>query len=124
MLPLYDTRVRSIHLRGSNNVLTRAHTRANLSGLLLDGTGIPEESFSVAKSLRTKKFQPPPIYIITGNQDGKVAHRQSLDVVSALKATASHVEYYEIEADHSFDKEPIYRMESLYNFFRTSARKD
>ena len=78
----------------------------------------------MAQSLRTKKFQPPPTYIITGNQDGKVAHRQSLDVVSALKAIASHVEYHEIEADHSFDKEPIYRMESLYSFFHMLTRKD
>ncbi len=63
----------------------------------------------------------------TSSQEIKMerwAHRQSLDVVSALKDTGSPVEYFEIEADHSFDKEPIYRMESLYNFFQMSTRKD
>ncbi|KAF9479899.1 alpha/beta-hydrolase [Pholiota conissans] len=88
-----------------------------LSGLLLDGTGIPEDAFSVAQSLKSGKFSPPPIYIITGNQDGKVAHRQSLDVVAALKELGAGVDYHEIVADHSFDKEPIYRMESYYAFF-------
>lgn len=117
-LPLYDPRVscyRSSTVYGLNYI---PHlTRGILSNLLLDETGIPEHAFSVARSLRTGKFIPPPIYVITGNQDGKVAHRQSLDVVAALKDIGAVVDYSELIADHSFDKEPIYNMESFYSFF-------
>ncbi|KAF5324077.1 hypothetical protein D9619_011221 [Psilocybe cf. subviscida] len=88
-----------------------------LSSLLLEGTGIAEEAFSVAPELRTGKYQPPPAYIITGNQDGKVPHRQSLDVLSALEAMSASVEYHELQVDHGFDKEPLYRMDSLYKYF-------
>lgn len=91
-------------------------TRGILSSLLLEGTGIAEEAFSIAPELRSGKYNPPPTYIITGNQDGKVPHRQSLDVLSALEAISASVEYHELQVDHGFDKEPLYRMDSLYNF--------
>ncbi|KAF8960476.1 Alpha/Beta hydrolase protein [Flammula alnicola] len=93
-----------------------------LSSLLLDGTGIPENAFSIARALRLGKIDPPPIYIITGNQDGKVSYRQSLDVVAALKDIDAGVDYHELVADHGFDKEPIYRMDSLYRFFHDACR--
>ncbi|KAJ3508469.1 hypothetical protein NLJ89_g5736 [Agrocybe chaxingu] len=67
---------------------------AILSELLLDGTGIPEKSFSIADSLRSRKFKPPPIYIMTGNDDKKVPHVQSSDMFEAAKEIGASVDYH------------------------------
>jgi len=88
-----------------------------LGDLLLNGTNIPEQKFSVAQELKSGKYTVPPIYIIHGNNDQKVPHRQATDVVSALKAISAEVEYHELEGlDHGFDKDPSYDLASMYEF--------
>lgn len=84
----------------------------------MDDTGIKEDNFSVAAGLRLKKGNPiSPIYIVTGNSDGKVPHVQSMDVVLALKEIGEQVEYEELEGlDHGFDREAKYTMDGLYRF--------
>ncbi|KAH9478072.1 Non-reducing polyketide synthase pkbA [Psilocybe cubensis] len=91
---------------------------AILSSLLLDGTNIKEEHFSIAAGIKLKKDTViPPIYIVTGNSDGKVPHVQSLDVVAALKEIGEEVEYEELDGlDHGFDREAEYTMDKLYQF--------
>ncbi|KAF9041663.1 Alpha/Beta hydrolase protein [Panaeolus papilionaceus] len=103
---------------------------AILSSLLLGDTGIPEIAFSIAPSLLSNLYAHlPPAYIITGNQDGKVPHQQSLDVVAALESLKSsgkignlRVEYVERDGDdHSFDKEEGFdeaEMDGMYRFFK------
>lgn len=93
--------------------------RAILQSLLLDGTGIDPVTYSVAQNVRTGRFPIPPTYIITGNRDTKVPHRQSLDVVEAYKSVGANVEYHEIEGlDHRFDEEEKYEMATLYEFVK------
>lgn len=91
---------------------------------MLDGTGIKEENFSVSAGIRLKKSSPiPPIYIVTGNSDGKVPHVQSVDVVSALKEIGEEVEYEELDGlDHGFDREVEHTMDSLYQFVAKVSR--
>ncbi|CAA7268584.1 unnamed protein product [Cyclocybe aegerita] len=90
---------------------------AILSELLLDGTGIPERSFSIADSLRSKKFKLPPTYIMTGNNDKKVPHVQSTNVFEAAKAIGASIEYHELEGlDHAFDFDPNVHYEDTIAF--------
>lgn len=88
-----------------------------LQELLLSGTGLDPITYSIAQNVRTGQFPTPPTYIITGNRDTKVPHRQSLDVVDAYKSVGANVEYYELDGlDHKFDDEEKYELESLYEF--------
>ncbi|KAF8875162.1 Alpha/Beta hydrolase protein [Infundibulicybe gibba] len=93
-----------------------------LASLLLDGTGIPPESFSVAQSLRSGDYKPPLTYIVHGNSDRLVPHCQSTDVVDAFKAIGASVEYHEMEGlDHGFERDGKYKMENLYKFIEKSS---
>ena len=90
--------------------------RAILGSLLLDGTNIPESEFSVAANLKYMATIPT-MYIIHGNGDDKVPHRQSTDVVNVLKVVGAQVEYHEPDGlDHSFDDDPNCDMGSMYEF--------
>ncbi|KAF8918323.1 Alpha/Beta hydrolase protein [Mucidula mucida] len=81
--------------------------------LLLGGTGIPPETYSVALALKSGKYTLPPTYIVHGDIDDKVPARQSRDVVAA----APEVQYDELEGvDHLFDKNPDVKMENMYSF--------
>lgn len=40
--------------------------RAILADLLLNGTGIPPESFSIAPALLSGEFTAPPTYVVHG----------------------------------------------------------
>jgi len=87
--------------------------------LLLDGTGISPDTFSIAPNLRSRGSAAalPPIYIIHGNIDDKVPHRQATDLVGALEEVGAKVEYHELDgADHLFDKDPKHDMKSMYEF--------
>lgn len=88
-----------------------------MENLLLDGTNIPGDEFSVAQGLKSGKYTPPPTYVIHGNNDGKVPHRQSIDVVAALKEIGADIEYHELKGlDHLFDTDPSCDMTSMYKF--------
>ncbi|EKM75485.1 hypothetical protein AGABI1DRAFT_116328 [Agaricus bisporus var. burnettii JB137-S8] len=91
-----------------------------LKELLLDGTGLDPITYSIAQNIRTRKFLTPPTYVITGNADTKVPHRQSLDVVAAYKSVGiDDIEYYELDGlDHRFDDNEREEMESLYAFIK------
>lgn len=103
----------STFLFGVDKVLLRAL----LSSLLLDETGIPPLAFSVAPSLKSGQYNPPPVYIVHGTIDELVPHRQATDVVAALKEINARVVYDELEGlNHLFDKDVSYRMESMYSF--------
>ncbi len=81
--------------------------------LLLGGTGIPPETYSVALALKSGKYTLPPTYIVHGDIDDKVPARQSRDVVAA----APEVQYDELEGvDHLFDKNTDVKMENMYAF--------
>ncbi|KAJ3554177.1 hypothetical protein NP233_g12478 [Leucocoprinus birnbaumii] len=88
---------------------------AILNQLLLDDTGILPMEYSIAQNIRAgKALALPPTYIITGNSDTKVPHRQSLDVVAAYQSVGSNVEYQELEGlDHRFDDDEKEQMESI-----------
>jgi acetyl esterase/lipase len=93
--------------------------RAILGSLLLDDTNIPPSAFSIAANLKSRPSTDPlpMIYITHGNKDDKVPHRQSTDVVDALKEIKAQVEYHEMDGyDHLFDKEPDSDMTSMYEF--------
>ncbi|PFH53336.1 hypothetical protein AMATHDRAFT_137855 [Amanita thiersii Skay4041] len=90
-----------------------------LEPLLLDGTNIPPETFSVAAAIKSRKIaiSPPPTYIVHGNADLKVPHRQSTDVVAAYKAIGVEVEYEEPEGlDHGYDLAESVDMAGMYDF--------
>ncbi|KAJ3737232.1 Alpha/Beta hydrolase protein [Lentinula guzmanii] len=103
---------------------------ALLADLLLSGTEIPPSAFSIAGSLKTRKLDCPPTYIVHGDQDLKVPVKQSRDVVQALeelkqKGNADcEYEYEELPGlDHLFDREPKSQMEKMYAFIvRVSSR--
>ncbi|KAF8992443.1 Alpha/Beta hydrolase protein [Cyathus striatus] len=91
-----------------------------LTSLLLDGTRISPNAFSIAENIKSGKFTPPPTYIIHGTIDDKVPIVQATDVVEALKQMDSRVEYCEMPGlDHSFDKDPNYDMLDMYKFIFT-----
>ncbi|KAF9458520.1 Alpha/Beta hydrolase protein [Collybia nuda] len=97
---------------------------AILSSLLLDGTSIPPISFSVAQSLKSGRFTPPPTYIVHGTKDDKVPHKQATDVVAALKEINAHIIYEELEGlDHNFDKDASYGMDIMYDFILKVVKK-
>ncbi|KAE9402632.1 alpha/beta-hydrolase [Gymnopus androsaceus JB14] len=94
---------------------------AILADLLLSGTNIPANSFSVAPFLRALTSTIVPTYIVHGDADTKVHVRQSRDVVEALKELNGRVkidyEYEEIPGvDHLFDFNPECEMEKMYGF--------
>lgn len=101
----------------SSTLGSKFGSKPNLSFLLLDGTGIPPLAFSVAQSLKSGRYNPPPIYIVHGTMDDKVPHSQATDVVAALKEINAQIEYSELEGlDHNFDKDAKYKMEDMYEF--------
>ncbi|KAF8630876.1 hypothetical protein AX17_005234 [Amanita inopinata Kibby_2008] len=88
-----------------------------MASLLLDDTNIPPSAFSAAAAVKSGDETLPPIYIVHGNKDGKVPHRQSTDVVEVLKTIGASVEYHEMEGlDHAFDKEETVDMSTMYEF--------
>ncbi|TFK70669.1 alpha/beta-hydrolase, partial [Pluteus cervinus] len=98
---------------------------AILAHLLLDGTGIPAKSFSVAHALKTGNYPRsppdlPPTYIIHGNADDKVPHRQATDVVEALQGiSGAQVEYVEPDGlNHGFDREDGVDLEDMYTWIK------
>ncbi|KAF8998695.1 Alpha/Beta hydrolase protein [Cyathus striatus] len=90
---------------------------AILESLLLDGTSISAEAFSIAQNLRSKEFKTPPTYIVHGTGDQMVPIYQSKDVIEALKDIQAEVEYREMEGlDHLYDMDPKYELEDMYSF--------
>ncbi|KAE9402603.1 alpha/beta-hydrolase [Gymnopus androsaceus JB14] len=100
---------------------------AILADLLLSGTNIPPNSFSVAPFLKALTSTIVPTYILHGDADTKVHVRQSRDVVEALKELNGRVEIdYEYEeipgVDHLFDYSPECEMEKMYKFIERVFR--
>lgn len=90
---------------------------ALLPSLLLDGTGIPPGTFSIAPQLRSGGFTAPSTYITHGTIDDKVPPRQSTDVVAAMEEKGIPTEFESFEGlDHRFDVEAKYEMEKMYAF--------
>jgi len=95
-------------------------TRALLKKLLLEGTNVEAIAYSISQNVRVgKALALPPTYIITGNKDTRVPHKQSLDVVAAYKSIGSSIEYHELDGlDHRFDDNDQEGMESMYQFIK------
>ncbi|KAJ8076311.1 hypothetical protein PM082_000732 [Marasmius tenuissimus] len=102
---------------------------AILPHLLLDGTGIPINAFSVAPALdslkdNSKKYPTPPTFIVHGTLDDKVPVSQARDVVAALErlkaaGTGCEYEYEEVEGkNHLYDREPGEEMERYWKFVK------
>ncbi|KAL0960406.1 hypothetical protein HGRIS_005446 [Hohenbuehelia grisea] len=90
-----------------------------LQDLLLTGTSIEPSSFTVANFISSQvSGQPPPTYIIHGTIDGKVPVSQARHVVAAYKQKGIAIDYVELDVDHGFDKEPMYRLDSMYTFIQ------
>lgn len=94
---------------------------ALLTQLLLEGTSIDPIVYSIAQNVCAgTTVALPPTYIITGNKDTRVPHKQSLDVVAAYKSVGSSIEYHELEGlDHRFDDDDQEQMESMYRFIKS-----
>lgn len=94
--------------------------RALLKQLLLEGTNIEPIAYSISQNVRAGRASAlPPTYIITGNNDTKVPHKQSLDVVAAYKSIGSNIEYHELDGlNHGFDNNDQEEMESMYQFIK------
>ncbi|GFZ47069.1 hypothetical protein JCM24511_04811 [Saitozyma sp. JCM 24511] len=83
--------------------------------LLLDGTGIPPEAFSIAPAIASGQFSLPPSYFVHGTIDDKVPIRQSQDVVDACKARGLDVTFEVLEGvDHLFDMDAKYTLDGMY----------
>ncbi|GAA5900641.1 hypothetical protein JCM5296_006735 [Sporobolomyces johnsonii] len=96
---------------------------ALLPSLLLEGTGVDAKEFSIARAVREgKTIEPlPPVYLIHGDIDDKVPHRQSTDVVAALRARGAMHEFETKEGkDHLFDFEEDEGpgLEGMYRFIK------
>jgi len=91
-----------------------------LKQLLLEGTSIEPIEYSISQNVRAgRALALPPTYIITGNKDTKVPHKQSLDVVAAYKTVGASIEYHELDGlDHRFDDDDQEQMESMYQFIK------
>ncbi|KAK1921094.1 Alpha/Beta hydrolase protein [Papiliotrema laurentii] len=85
--------------------------------LLLEGTGLSAEVFSIAPNIASGKFALPPAYFVHGTIDDKVPIRQSEEVVAAARARGLEVEFEVMEGvDHLFDMDEKYQVEGMYRF--------
>lgn len=103
--------------------------RAILADLLLFGTNISPNSFSVAPFLKAHALPNTivPTYIVHVDGDTEVHVRQSQDVADALKGLQESAEIdYEYEeihgVDHFFDFNPECGMEKMYEFIERVSR--
>jgi len=92
-----------------------------LTQLLLKGTDIDSIVYSIAQNVCAGTTMAlPPIYIITGNKNTRVPHKQSLDVIAAYKSIGSSIEYHELEGfDHCFNNDNQEQIESMYWFIKS-----
>ncbi|GAA6064101.1 hypothetical protein JCM10212_003664 [Sporobolomyces blumeae] len=109
-----------------NKMYTYMIQEAILQNLLLDGTDLDPELFTVARAVREERtVKPvPPVYLVHGTADDKVPHHQSVQVFEALRDKGHEVEYEEREGcDHSFDADEGEPMDKMWAWIVDKLKK-
>lgn len=92
---------------------------ALLPSLLLDGTGLSPDIFSVAKALDEGRVSMPPTLMTHGTIDDKVPISQAEDVYAALKKRGIEAELIrEHGKDHLYDGLDEEEMKDVYSFIK------
>lgn len=92
---------------------------ALLPSLLLDGTGLAPDIFSVALALNRGSITMPPTLMTHGTIDDKVPISQAEDVLQALLARSIDAELVREEGkDHLYDRDEAEDMAEMYSFIK------
>jgi acetyl esterase/lipase len=92
---------------------------ALLPSLLLQGTGLSPDTFSVASALKMGHISMPPTLLIHGDIDDKVPISQSEDVYKALQDRGFEVDFkVEKGKDHLYDREESEDLKEMYSHIK------
>jgi acetyl esterase/lipase len=92
---------------------------ALLPGLLLDGTGLSPDLFSVAPALKAGSISMPPTLMTHGTIDDKVPISQAEEVLEALQARGIDADLVREEGkDHLYDRSSEEEMKEMYAFIK------
>ncbi|KAJ8694573.1 hypothetical protein PTI98_007236 [Pleurotus ostreatus] len=93
-----------------------------LADLLLGGTSISPEEFSVGPQIKIGRFTPAPTYLVHGTIDTKVPFSQATAVVDAYKEKGVDVDFHVMTVEHGFDGAGMYRLDRMYDFVKKVVR--